>query len=92
MSEDTPVSNVVALPNCFVPNNEPVKEVIDILEEFLAKARDGRIVALGLIVVEREPMAFELVYTARQGSRHTLIAGAAALSVKLAAQAAGIID
>lgn len=87
-----PESNIVALPNSFVPSPEPVQDIIDLLEEVLVKARDGRVVGIGMVVVEREPVAFELIYTAQQGSRHSLAAGVAALNTKISAQLAGIIE
>ena len=76
---------VVAFPGHYVPTpaNEPVAEVVSLLEEFLQKAKDGAIVGIGLVAVERQPMANLQCYHVEQGGRHSLMAGVMGLAWKL---------
>lgn len=73
------MSNVVPLGNFSVPDSGPVEKVVDIFEEMLAKAKEGKIVGVAVVVAERDPLAFETVYHGAQNSRHTLAAGVLAL-------------
>jgi hypothetical protein len=71
--------NVVALPGYSVPSDEPVETVVDILERALFQAKQGRIVGVALVTVERQPLANVFEWHAEQMSRHTLIAGVTGL-------------
>jgi hypothetical protein len=73
------MSNVVALGNCSIPNDDPVKEVVTILEEILEKAKNGKVVGVAIVVAERDPLLFETAYFGGQSSVHTLAAGVLAL-------------
>lgn len=75
--------NVVALPGYSVPTREAVQEVVDILEEALAKAKDGKLDGVAVVMAERDPAAFDVVYHA-SGTRHSLAAGVMALHWKIA--------
>jgi hypothetical protein len=73
------MSNVVALGNFSVPDSGPVAPVVEILEEMLAKAREGKIIGVAVVAAERDPLAFETVFHGGQMSRHTLAAGVLSL-------------
>lgn len=74
--------NVTAFPGLSVPGNEPVKEVVDLLEEALERARSGKLQGIAIIMIERNPELFELMYYQESG-RYALAAGALALQWKL---------
>jgi len=75
--------NVRAFPGFSVPSVEPVPEVVALLEEALEKAKSGKLQGAAVVMVERNPDAFELVYYART-ARHTLASGAMALAWRFA--------
>src|SRR5579859_7923131 len=56
--------NVVSLPGVSNPINigEPVQKVVEILEEALSLARQGKIVGVAVVRVERDPLANEFRY------------------------------
>lgn len=62
----------------FPPKGEekPTQSIIDILEDALSLAKEGKLSALGLVrVVKTEPTAFEEVFRTNATSAHTLYAG-----------------
>lgn len=73
------MSNVVGIHGAEVPTGEPVKEVVAVIEEMLAKAKTGKIVGVAMVVAEIDPVLFETAYFGAHGSRHTLAAGVLAL-------------
>lgn len=75
-------NNVTAFPGVSVPGNEPVAEVIALLEEALEKARSGKLQGVAVIMIERNPELFELAYFQKSG-RYAMAAGALALQWKL---------
>jgi hypothetical protein len=72
------MTNVVALPNFSVPSEEPVAEVVEILEEALGKAKEGKLRGVAVVMVEGSPDAFETAYHS-SNSRHTMAAGVMSL-------------
>ncbi|TAL43833.1 MAG: hypothetical protein EPN91_05610 [Salinibacterium sp.] len=79
--------NVVALPGYSVPTTEAIPEVVAILEEYLAKAREGKVVGVAVVTAERDPAAFDSAYHASD-HKHTLAAGIMALHWKIASRMA----
>lgn len=77
-------SNVVALPNYSIPNNEPIPEVVEILETALKLAKAGEVIGVAISCTYRQPLAFGNRFHAGQSSRHTVAAGVLALSVSIA--------
>lgn len=67
--------NVVALPGFSLPSQKPVAQVVEFLEEALAKARAGKTVGIGIITCDRDPDTFVTYFVAEQGSRYSLAAG-----------------
>jgi hypothetical protein len=74
--------NVVALPGFSVPTTDAIPDVVQILEEYLEKARTGKLVGVAVVAVERDPITFDLAYHAAD-HKHTLAAGTLALMWKL---------
>lgn len=74
--------NVYTLPGFLPPGNEPVAEVVALCEEALEKARSGKLQGVAIVMVERGPDTFDIVYHSG-GARHTLAAGALALQWKI---------
>jgi hypothetical protein len=72
-------SNVVALPGFSVPNDAPVEKIVELLEEALGEARNGRLIGLAMVAVTKDPDLFETRFHATQGSRHSLGAGVLSL-------------
>lgn len=95
-------SNVFALPNASVPNDEPIAEIVEILEDALAAAKSGKTIGVAIVTVERDPLANTFVYHtpklekigyhAAHSSRHTLMAGVMGLTWKLGQHAADESD
>lgn len=76
-------SNVVALGNYSVPSNEPVTRVVEILEEALEQARQGKIIGVAVVAIERDPLAFRTEFHGEQSSSHCLAAGSLSLSYQI---------
>lgn len=76
-------SNIVALGNYSVPSNEPIVRVIEILEETLQRAREGKIIGVAIASVERDPLAFMTEFHGEQSSSHCLAAGVLSLGWQL---------
>lgn len=77
------MSNVIALNNCSVPSYEPVARVVEILEEKLAAAREGKIIGVAVVSVERDPAAFATEFHGEQTSSHCLSAGVLSLAYQI---------
>ena len=71
-----------------MPSQEPVQEVVDILSEALAKAKSGKLTGVAVVMVERDPEAFDVAYHSH-ASRYTLAAGALVLNWKLGERMSG---
>lgn len=77
------MSNVVALGNFSVPSHEPVERVVEILEGALEQAKQGRIIGVAVVAVERDPQAFTTNYHGGQMSRHCLAAGVLSMGYQI---------
>lgn len=75
-----------------VPSNEPVPEIVEMLEDALQQAKDGLLVGLALVKVKRQPLAFSQHYWASQNSNHSLAAGVMSISHRIAADMQGDDD
>lgn len=76
------MTNVVALPGNVIPTTDPVPEVVELLEEALEKARSGKLQGVAIVMVERDPVAFNVTYHSAE-NRHTLAAGTMCLHWKI---------
>lgn len=74
------MTNVVPLSNCSIPSNEPVQRVVETLEAALTQAREGKIIGVAVVLIERDPAAFVTEYHAEQSSCHHLSAGVLSLA------------
>jgi hypothetical protein len=77
------MTNVIALPNYSAPSLEPVPRVVEILEEALQQAREGKITGVAVVSVERDPAAFVTEFHGEQSSRHCLSAGVLSLGYQI---------
>lgn len=77
------MSNVIALGTFSVPSAEPVARVVEILEETLQRAKEGRVVGVAVVTAERDPAAFLIEYHGGQSSRHCLSAGVLSLGYQI---------
>lgn len=66
--------NIVALPGLAIPTNEPVPEIIEMLQGALEDALAGRTVGLALIRVNKDPMQSKSNFYAQEGGTPLLIA------------------
>lgn len=73
------MSNVIALSNAAISDGKPVAEVVDLLEEMLAKAKDGKIIGIAMVVAEGAPAVFETAIVGSHNTKHTLSAGIVSL-------------
>lgn len=74
------MSNVISLSNSSIQDGKPVEEVVTLLEEMLAKAKDGKVIGLAMVVAESGPQVFETAIFGSEGTRHTLSAGILSLA------------
>lgn len=77
------MTNVVALSNFSVPTNDPVDRVVEILEEILAQAREGKVVGVAVVSIERDPMTFVTTFHCEQSGRHSLGSGVLSLGYQI---------
>lgn len=78
------MSNVVGINGCTpLSSGEPIQEVVDLLEEALAKAKAGKLDGVAIITSEWDPAAFDVVYYAAR-TKHRLAAGVMTLQWKMA--------
>lgn len=77
------MSNVIALEGYSVPSHEPVARVVEILEQVLSQAKEGKITGVAVVSVERDPAAFVTEFHGEQGSRHCLAAGVLSLGYQI---------
>jgi hypothetical protein len=77
------MSNVHALPGFSVPSLDPVARVVEILEEALEAAKDGKITGVALVMVERDPVTFVTTYHCEQSGRHSLGSGVLSLGYQI---------
>ena len=78
------MSNIKHFPGASVPAQEPCADIIEMLELALQQAKDGHLVALGLVKVKRQPMAFAQSYHTEPGTSHTFSAGVMSLFQRVA--------
>lgn len=81
MSEQT----VVQFPGASIPKIGTIEEIVEMLEYALKQAKDGQLVAIALVKVARQPMAFAQCYHTQCGSSHCLAAGVMSLAHRIGA-------
>ncbi len=73
-------SKIMAFPGATIPALGVDSVIVDLLERALKQAQDGQLVAIAIVKVSRQPMAFDQQYHTQPGSSHSLAAGVASLN------------
>jgi hypothetical protein len=71
---------ITAFPGGTIPTLGADPVIVDLLERALGQARDGHLIAIAIVKVCRQPLAFDQQYHTQPGSSHSLAAGIASLS------------
>ena len=83
----TAMSNIHILPEFKTdqPRAGAVPEIVEILEKALQQAKQGQLIGIGIIKVNRDPIMFSQTYHPEPDSGHSLTAGVVSLLHRLGA-------